>query len=265
VASFDKAIPSGQEGKINLSVKTKDFREGKFTKSATISSNDPKHPSLRIKLKGEVKKYISIKPSPRLYLTGFEGEILSKSLKIINNEDSTLKITHLESDIDDKINYELKPLVEGKEYELMVKTLEGQQGRPRGKITLTTNSEKKPKIEIRVSINFKDELTISPSTLYFGNIPITTKPGGPAPKPNLTKHITVRKERGDPIKIEKLIPGSDLIQTRIETKEEGKSYIIIVTLDKDKLEKGLIKETLEIHTNYKKRPVFKIKLKGKVI
>ena len=82
MASFDKVIPSGQEGKVTLSVKTKNM-SGKFSKSATIRSNDPKHPSLKIRLKGELKEYISVKPSTRVYLTGFEGDILNKSLKII--------------------------------------------------------------------------------------------------------------------------------------------------------------------------------------
>ncbi len=74
----------------------------------------------------------------------------------------------------------------------------------------------------------------------------------------------MRKERGDPFKIEKIVPSSKLISTEIETKEEGKRYVITVSLDKDKLEKGLLKETLEIHTNYKKKPVFKVNLKGKI-
>ena len=265
MASFDKVIPSGQEGKVTLSVKTKNM-SGKFSKSATIRSNDPKHPSLKIRLKGELKEYISVKPSTRVYLTGFEGDILNKSLKIINNEDSPLKITHLESDIDDKINYALKPVVEGKEYELMVKTIKDLEGRSRGKITLTTNSEKKPKLEMRVSINFKGELMVSPTSLYFGNIAITTpKKGETPPKLKLTKYITVRKERGNPLKIKKIIPSSDFIHTKIETKEEGKRYIVTVSLDKNKLQKGLIKETLEIHTNYKKRPIYKINVKGKAI
>ena len=264
MASFDKVISPGQEGKVILSVKTKSM-SGKFLKSANISSNDPKNPSLRIKLKGEVRNYISVKPSTRLYLAGIEGDIITKTLKIINNEDSPLKITNLESDMDDKISYELKPVAEGKEYELMVKTLKGQDGRSRGKITLTTNNKNKPKLEIRVSINLKGELTVSPTALYFGNLTITPKPGESPTKLNLKKFITLRKERGDPIKIEKLVPSSDFIHTEIETKEEGKRYIIIISLDREKLKKGVLKETLEIHTNYKKKPVLKINVKGKVI
>ena len=264
MASFDKVIPPGQEGKVTLSVKTKNM-SGKFAKSATIKSNDPKNPKLRIKLKGEVKKYISVKPSNRLYLTGYEGDIISKSLKIINHQESQLKLTNIESTMDDKIEYDLKPIVAGKEFELMVKTNKELKGRSSGKIKITTNSEKKPNLEISVSINFRDELTISPSTLHFGKISITPVSGKPPARLHLTKHLTVSKQRGDPLKIMKVIPGSDFIHAKIETKEEGKRYSIAVTLDKDKLDKGLITETLEIHTNYEKRPVVKISIKGKVI
>ncbi|MCK5423416.1 MAG: DUF1573 domain-containing protein, partial [Deltaproteobacteria bacterium] len=59
MASFDKVISPGQEGKVTLSVKTNNM-SGKFSKSAKISSNDPKSPSLRIRLKGEVGNYISV-------------------------------------------------------------------------------------------------------------------------------------------------------------------------------------------------------------
>lgn len=263
MARFDRVISPGQEGKITLSVKTRNM-SGKFAKSAIVTSNDPNQSSLRIRLKGEVKNYISVKPSPRVYLTGYEGDTLRKQLTIINNTDSPLKINDVKSDMDDKINYELKSLAEGKEYELLVQTKEGLDGRSRGKITLTTNHEKKPVLDIRVSINVKDELTVSPTSLYFGNLTITPKPDQQPPRQNLKKYITVRKAKGDPFKIKKLVPSSKLIHTEIETKEEGKRYVIVVSLDKDRLEKGQIKESIEIHTDYQKKPVLKVNLRGKV-
>jgi hypothetical protein len=260
VASFDKVIPPGQEGKVNLSVKTKNMR-GKFAKSATIRSNDPQHPSYTIKLKGTIKSYITVQPSPRAYLTGFEGDTLSQNLKISTNETAPFTITNITSTLDDKITYEIKPLLEEKAYELIINTREDLQGRSIGKITLTTSSKKKPKLDIPVRINFKNELTISPSTLFFGTIAVT-----PQTEESLfTKHIRVRKERGESLAIEKIIPSSDFIQTHIETTEEGKRYSITVTLEKDKLHKGVIKETLEIYTNYRKKPVVTITLKGKIL
>jgi hypothetical protein len=234
---------------------------GKFSKSATIRSNDPEHPSYRIQLKGTIKNYITVAPSPRAYLTGFEGDTLSETLTISTNEEEPLTINNITSTIDDHIAYEIKSLLEGKSYELTVTTREDVKDRAIGTITLTTSSKKKPKLEIPVRINFKNELTISPSTLFFGSLPLAS----PAQESLFTKQIRVSKERGEPLTIEKIIPSSDFIKTAIETTVEGKRYSITVTLEKDKLKKGLLKETLEIYTNYQKKPVFTITLKGKII
>jgi len=263
VTSFDKVIPSGQEGKVTLKVKAKPSKSGILRKAATVYTNDPKNHTLRLTLTGKIKTFISVEPSNRVYLNGYEGDVISKSIKIINHVKSPLKITDLKSNIDDKINYELKPLVNGKEFELTVKTLAGLKGRTNGRITLNTNIDKKPKIEIRVSINFRDDLTVSPNIIHFGRIAITGKP--PANKLNLNRNITFKKERGDPVKIQKIVPSSDLIQTSIETREEGKLYKISVSLNKEKLQTGKLEETLEIHTDYKKKPVIKISVRGNVI
>jgi hypothetical protein len=234
---------------------------GKFSKSATILSNDPEHPSYRIKLKGTIKNYITVQPSPRAYLTGFEGDTLTQTLTISTNEKEPLTITNITSSLDHRITYEIKPLLEGRSYELTVTTRENSQGRSIGTITVTTSSKQKPKLQIPVRINFKNELTISPSTLFFGSLPLASQ----TQESLFTKQIRVRKERGEPLAIEKIVPSSDFIQTAIETTEEGKRYRITVTLEKEKLRKGLLKETLEIYTNYQKKPVFTITLKGKII
>ena len=264
MASFDKVIPSGQEGKVTLKVKTSSFKEGKFTKSASIFSNDPKNPSLSVKLTGNVKTYITINP-PRVSLSGFEGDALSSILKITNNEETPLKITHQESNIDDKIKYELKPVVEGKEYELTVNTLPALKGSARGTITLTTTSTKKPKLDIMVAINIQDELAVSPNTIHFGTIRLTTKPGEPPAQLNLTKPLTIRKARGEPFAIKKLTPSSDLLQIKQEVQEEGKIYRIYISLNREKLKQGQLDETLEIKTDYKKKPVIKVNVKGNVM
>ena len=260
MASFDKVIPPGQEGNVNLSVKTKNMR-GTFSKSATIRSNDPDHPTYRIKLKGIIKNYITVQPSPRAYLTGFEGDTLTQTLTISTNEEEPLTITNITSTLDDHIFYEVKPLYEGRSYELTITTREDSEGRSIGTLTVTTNSKNKPKLEIPVRINFKNELTISPSTLFFGSLPLA--PG--AQESLFTKPVRVSKERGEPLVIEKIVPSSDFITTSVETAKEGKRYRITVTLEKDKLRKGLLTETLKIHTNYQKGPVFTITLKGKII
>ncbi len=74
MAEFTQLIPPGQEGKVTLNVDSSKIRAG-FTKTAVIHSNDPVNPTLKIELKGSIKKYIVIEPGEIIILDGFEDAI----------------------------------------------------------------------------------------------------------------------------------------------------------------------------------------------
>jgi len=61
VAKFDKVIPPGREGKIELAIGG-DKVHGEFTKSATVESNDPDHPHMTLTLTGKEIPYVDIEP-----------------------------------------------------------------------------------------------------------------------------------------------------------------------------------------------------------
>ena len=50
---FDKVIAPGAEGKITLAVEKTDAYKGEVTKTATVSTNDPAHPSFQLTLKAQ--------------------------------------------------------------------------------------------------------------------------------------------------------------------------------------------------------------------
>ena len=141
VAKFDEAILPGQEGKVTLHVNTKN-RKGKVTQSATIISDDPNNPQIKIYLSGTIKQIISIEPSFRLRFKGYAGDKISKTVTITSHEEQPLKITEITSDVSDQIQYELKTLQEGKKYSLDIKTITGIKETFQGKIVLVTNSKK---------------------------------------------------------------------------------------------------------------------------
>ena len=85
MADFDKAIAPGQEGKITLKLNTS-RRQGKLTKTAAVTSNDPNMPNTTITLSCFVKEFISIKPSARINIVGYEGDKLSQKLTITATE-----------------------------------------------------------------------------------------------------------------------------------------------------------------------------------
>jgi hypothetical protein len=67
VASFDKAIPPGQEGTIRFKVKTSHLR-GKVKRSVTVSSNDPENPKTILLISLDSVGSVNILPSYRIVL-----------------------------------------------------------------------------------------------------------------------------------------------------------------------------------------------------
>ncbi|MBW2653314.1 MAG: hypothetical protein JRC57_09625 [Deltaproteobacteria bacterium] len=237
MASFDKAISPGQEGKVTLKVDTKNKR-GRLNQIANIFSNDPQNPKTKIAIMGSIKHYISVTPSTRLLLQGYHGDKIIKKVTITSHEEQPLKITDITSTIDDKIEYDLKPIEKGKEFSFEIKTPLGIKESFKGKVTLKTNSQKKPKLELKETIDPK----------------------------SLKRTVTINKVGGNDLILEKIEPSSDWIMTEIETNQKGEKYTIVINLDKNKLLKGKFKEKVKIHTKHKRSSeVTDIILKGKVI
>jgi hypothetical protein len=261
VAKHDKAVSPGQEGKVTLTVKTKNMR-GKITKGAKVYLNDPKQPVVRLTLQGTVKPYINVDPRDRVYLRGFIGEVAKESLTITSNEEGPFTISAVKTNVEDKIDHNLTEVEPGKKYQLDISSKPGLLGRFRGKITLSTNSKQKPQLVVNVSGSIRSEVMVSPSKVYFGNIKLPIEPAAAKP---FSRTVTVRTIRGAGLKIEKLTSDSDVVRTELATTKDGEAYTITVTLDSARLAKGDLKSAIHIFTNYEKQPVYDVEVLGKVI
>ena len=109
MAQYDKVIHPGQDGEINLELDGAKLHGGGFTKTATITSNDPKRRTMTVSVSGTVIPYLEVAPA-RLFMQGYYGEPVERSFTIKSNEkDKKLEITGIESSIDDKITYRVEP------------------------------------------------------------------------------------------------------------------------------------------------------------
>jgi len=259
VASFDKAIPPGQEGNITIKVNT-GKREGRFSKSATVFSNDLTQPNARISVSCVVKTHITIRPSQRINITGLEGEKISKELTISSSGEQPFEILNITSDIEDKIKYKLKRVKKNNEYTLKVSTRSTEESNFRGTIGLRTNHPKKPQITLPVYAMLKKKVDVRPKALSFGTINITE---GNVNQDKLTKRILL-VDNGGELTIKKVKTSSDWITTVNKKMERGKNHTILIVLDKDKLPKGSFDEKVEIRTNYGRKPLV-VDIKGKVL
>lgn len=182
-------------------------------------------------------------------------------MTITSIEEHPFKIKDITSDIKDKIKYKLKTKKKGREYSLEIKNRSKEAGSFRGKINLKTNSEKKPLVVLYVYGRLREEVIVSPRSLFFGTIYTTNEIFGTV---SLKKTVMIKDVRGDGLTINKIKPSKDWIMTEIKTKKEGKQYTIIITIDKDKLPKGQFNEKIDIRTNYKKKSLV-VDVEGKVI
>ena len=146
---YDKVIPPGQEGKVTISVDTTKYR-GVFVRKNDIFLNDPNCSKLVLEVRGKIKSYFTVLPKKVIELNGNPGKRVTKSVRIIYNDDLPVEITGITSDLDDKITYRLTSIKKGKEFRLEVSNLLEAEGIFRGKIDLATSINMKPKLTIEV-------------------------------------------------------------------------------------------------------------------
>src|SRR5262249_49451513 len=85
VASFDKTIKPGAEGKVQTSVDTKSF-SGPISKSVLLVSNDPERGQINLVIKANVKPFGDILPQPYVRMSVVKGDSDARDVILISEE-----------------------------------------------------------------------------------------------------------------------------------------------------------------------------------
>ena len=232
-----------------------------MSKTAAVTSNDPNNPNTSITLSCFVKEFITVKPSARINIVGYEGDQLSQKLTITATEGQEFEIAEVKTDLTDKLSYKVETVQKGKEYNLEVTSLSKAEGFVRGQIEMITTSQKKPSIILPVFVKIQSEVGVTPASLYFGKIDTA---GGPVNPESLSKSVVIKLARGNDLDIKKVSESNKWIKTETKTDEKGVQYTVVITLDKNKMPKGKFDEKVEIKTNKKKEPLI-VSIKGEVM
>jgi hypothetical protein len=261
VANYDKVIPPGQEGKVHLVIEGSKVH-GTFQKSATIHSNDPKHPVMSIAIAGNIKKYVEVLPANRVYLQGRYGEEVERVLTIKSNEGIDFKVTGVESNIDDKITYRLEDGTDPGSYLLRVwKNPKLPTLNTFGTLTVHTNSEKAPESSIQVQVTTRGEITVQPQQVNFGQVQFGSS--GSNGKP-VERNVTLLKTTGE-FEISDITFNSDQFEAEIEPMIPGRRYQIRVKFTPPKQTRpreSVVSEML-VHTNDPHEPTVRVKLRAR--
>lgn len=263
MARYDRTIPSGGEGKITLAVKTKAY-QGKVHKSARVTTNDPKHATLTIGMKGTV--WAPIRVAPRYaHLRGVVGDDVETAVSVEAQKKDPMTIELASVSIKDKVAVEVKELEKGKRYQIKVKNKVDKQGAYNGSIKLTTNYPEKPELSIRVSGNIRPVLEVRPKVLNFGRmsqdrIDQLKKDGRYGKRP-----VTILLNRGSGLKIEKIEVEKSLFKATSKYIQPGRMAQVLVEPVFEKLKKGMNEDRVKIYTNQKDKPVVEVKVQFNVL
>jgi hypothetical protein len=263
VASFDKVIKPGTEGKVVSSVDTKNF-SGPISKSILLVSNDPDRPQLNLFIKAMVKPFVDILPTGYLRFSVVKGDSAAQDVVLVS-EEKTFKPSIAEM-AQPYVKAELIPAGEkdkvagrpGDQYKLHVSvTSDAPEGLLNAPIRVATGVTQQPTLEIPVSGYIRPRVSVTPALVNFGNFT--------AGKDAITRNIIVTNNKpAQPVKVTKAevsVPG---FQTDVVPTQEGVSYTVVVKAS-DKVKKGAIDGTVKLYTTDKDRAVIELPLKGEVL
>lgn len=153
MASFDRTILPGGEGKITLRVNTSGY-QGEISKRARVYTNDPRNNVELLTIKAFVK--VPIYVSPRyVYLRGQADRKITKTIRVRAQGNKPLKLEPGRFDLSTRLTYRIEEVEAGRVFKVHFTTIPGPAETYRGVLKLKTNYPEKPEITIPIRAKFQ--------------------------------------------------------------------------------------------------------------
>jgi hypothetical protein len=258
VVRYDRTIPPGGVGQVTLQVNTTNY-QGTITKSAQVTTNDPKQRKTKIYLSINVRAHIIVEPGPKILLRGFVGDNIHHTVRIRAADDRPLKITKIQTNLQSVIDYKLTPRDDGKKYNLEVVSKVTEQKTASGFLTLQTNHPKKKVLKLSVHVRVKPEIQAWPNRIVFYE---EVKPE--SKRKESKRVLTIMNNRGKSFRIQELNYNKDYFQVRSlaqDDKAASRHKLEVVAL-MDHLPGGRVQfqDTLTIRTDNAKAGELRVPL-----
>jgi hypothetical protein len=152
VASYDRSIPPGGEGKITLKLNTTGY-EGKVRKAARVYTNDPKTPQEILVIDALVKTPIMVSDKV-VFLQGTTQETITRSIDIRGELNKPLKLEPVDYTLDKKVKFNIEEVTKGKHYRVTFTSIPNAGNYYQGLLKLRTSYPEKPELVIHVRGKF---------------------------------------------------------------------------------------------------------------
>lgn len=217
-AHFDRSIPPGGEGKITLKLNLKGY-SGAIKKTTSVFTNDPQNPRYTLTMQGNARAIIDIRPSTQIAFRGMAQQLTEQTVELAGMV-KPFQIQKLESNLEEKIAYQLETAEAGKLYRIKV-TNKVKQGTYNGFIKVFTDLPDKSDLMIRVSGYIEGEISVKPQVILIGKLDNQ--------QPVRVARISVISNRGKPFKIEKLTYDTQYISIDQQPLPKDAGYSLEIT------------------------------------
>ncbi|HUU84160.1 MAG TPA: DUF1573 domain-containing protein [Phycisphaerae bacterium] len=221
--NWTRKIPPGGEGSIPVTLAT--TRVGtKFSKTITVSSNDPVTPRLQLKIQGELKRPVDMQPARIDFGQVKANTKETQVATLTNNMARPLELTMPERTREGPFSVELVEQEPGKVYEIKVQAKPPYQPKlNRAKFEVKTNLSEQPQVSITVSAILRPRLDVNPEQL-------TVKKAEPRER---TQYLRFANNGQTPVKVLSAQADDENLRLLVKEQEEGKQYQILVTIPAD--------------------------------
>jgi hypothetical protein len=252
VADFDKAILPGKEGKIEIKIYGhKLHATGRFSKSWTVTTNDPAQRKIILRAQGSVKKVFDI--SKNISMSGFSDEDLAFETILSNRLETPIHIKDFSwtekpnnpNELPKVMGVKLETVEKGQKYRVKVWRKEKlDPGHYIGELVLATDFDKLPEKKLSVRVTVMPDVEVHPRAIIMREMVV---PKG-ATK-SFDRVFRVISSRGDSLKVFKAVPSSEEITVKITETTPGKAYRCTVKV-RPPSQPGRYTGAVKLYTNY---------------
>jgi hypothetical protein len=264
-------VPPGKEGKIELAVEHTDGYSGEVSKSASVSTNDPRNASFTLYLRARFKVEAPAAPpappplNPRAVLTVEPGDRWITSALTGSSASNTLYLYNpLATPVHAKsinpggpsFTATIQPIQDGKRYQVNVTSNPLlKPGHYEQTMKIVTDSTIQPEVSIELDLTVYPKVFASPNSILMPPLPIT-----PDVSAITWPTIYIRKVREQGLKIKGYSTTLPFLKLELATETEGQVYKIKLTLDTTKIKPGQYSGKVHIETNDPDVPVLDVPL-----
>jgi hypothetical protein len=209
-------IPPGGEGQVQVRLSTLG-RVGLLEKTVTVASNDPKQPSLILKMKGKVERYLSFDPEFLNLQKVLKGKKVTATARLSGKLAQDARLSNLVPSDPKAISAKL---LDEKTIEVVfdASQVEGQFS---GTVVAETNLEKPKNVTLRITARVVQDLFVEPERVYLPEEAVDEKLGA---------QVKVLSLTGKPFSIKRAYDPQGFV--RVNVQKDGGNYILDLSLKK---------------------------------